>query len=86
MKGGILHAAASPLGSLTPAEPPLIEAEKLFRQPAPALNAVQSQACLQRLATLQSLDAYQSGGAARIPYGLETAICGTVIERFPSIE
>ena len=26
-----------PLGSLTPAEAPLIEAEKLFRQPAPAL-------------------------------------------------
>ena len=36
----LLHAAASPLGSLTPAEAPLIEAEKLFRQPAPALFCV----------------------------------------------
>ena len=28
-------AAASPLGSLTPAEAPLIDAENLFRQPGP---------------------------------------------------
>ncbi len=29
------HPAASPLGSLTEAGPPLIDAEKLFRQPEP---------------------------------------------------
>ncbi|MET4369521.1 hypothetical protein ABIA99_002206, partial [Bradyrhizobium sp. LB12.1] len=32
-----LHPAANPLGSLTPAEAPLITAEILFRQPGPAL-------------------------------------------------
>ena len=37
-RSSLLHAAAPPLGSLTPAEAPLIEAEKLFRQPAPALS------------------------------------------------
>ncbi len=32
----LLHPAANPLGSLTPAEAPLINAEILFRQPGPA--------------------------------------------------
>ncbi|MCK1740181.1 hypothetical protein IVA80_04690, partial [Bradyrhizobium sp. 139] len=32
----LLHPAANPLGSLTPAEAPLINAENLFRQPGPA--------------------------------------------------
>ncbi len=41
------RAAASPLGSLTPAEAPLIEAEKLFRQPAPALSMVRHAKTLQ---------------------------------------
>ena len=35
----LLHAAAYPLGSLTPAEAPLIDAENLFRQPGPSLYA-----------------------------------------------
>ena len=34
----LLHPAASPPGSLTPAEAPLIDAENLFRQPGPALS------------------------------------------------
>jgi hypothetical protein len=33
----ILHPAAPPLGSLTPADAPLIDAEILFRQPEPPL-------------------------------------------------
>jgi hypothetical protein len=36
----LLHAAASPLGSLTPAEAQLIDAENLFRQPGPTLTAL----------------------------------------------
>ena len=32
------HRTASPLGSLTPAETPLIDAENLFRQPGPPLS------------------------------------------------
>jgi putative transposase len=36
----LLHAAASPLGSLTPADAPLIDAENLFRQPGPPLKAL----------------------------------------------
>ena len=31
----LLHSAAPPHGSLTPADAPLIDAEKLFRQPGP---------------------------------------------------
>src|SRR5208282_115788 len=34
-RSSLLHPAAPPLGSVTPAEPPLIDAEKLFRQPGP---------------------------------------------------
>ena len=34
-RSSLLHPAARPLGSLTPAEAPLIEAENLFRQPGP---------------------------------------------------
>ena len=34
-RSSLLHPAATPLGSLTPAEAPLIDAEKLFRQPGP---------------------------------------------------
>jgi hypothetical protein len=34
-RSSLLHPAATPLGSLTPAEAPLIDAEKLFRQPRP---------------------------------------------------
>jgi transposase InsO family protein len=33
----LLHPAAAPSGSLTPADAPLIDAEILFRQPGPAL-------------------------------------------------
>ena len=36
-RSSLLHPAAPPLGSLTPAEAPLIDAEKLFRRPGPAL-------------------------------------------------
>jgi hypothetical protein len=38
-RSGLLHAAASTLGSLTPAEAPLIERKNL-RQPAPALSSL----------------------------------------------
>ena len=36
-RSSLLHHAATPLGSLTSAEAPLIDAETLFRQPGPAL-------------------------------------------------
>src|SRR6202043_1376179 len=36
-RSSLLHPAATPLGSLTPAEAPLIDAENLFRQPGPPL-------------------------------------------------
>jgi len=38
-RSSLLHPAATPLGSLTPAEAPLIDAENLFRQPGPPLVA-----------------------------------------------
>jgi hypothetical protein len=36
----LLQTVAPPLGSLTPADRPLIDAEKLFRQPGPPLGAM----------------------------------------------
>src|SRR3984893_6969593 len=38
-RSSLLHPAATPLGSLTPAEAPLIDAENLFRQPGPPLDS-----------------------------------------------
>ena len=37
-RSSLLHPAATPLGSLTLAEAPLIDAENLFRQPGPPLS------------------------------------------------
>src|SRR5580704_14139815 len=37
-RSSLLHPAATPLGSLTLAEAPLIDAENLFRQPGPPLT------------------------------------------------
>src|SRR6202043_702394 len=39
-RSSLLHPAATPLGSLTPAEAPLIDAENLFRQPGPPLSGL----------------------------------------------
>jgi hypothetical protein len=36
-RSSLLHPAATPLGSLTLAEAPLVDAENLFRQPGPPL-------------------------------------------------
>jgi hypothetical protein len=44
-RSSLLNPAATPLGSLSPAEAPLIDAENLFRQPGPPLSSHLEKRC-----------------------------------------
>ena len=61
-RSSLLHPAAAPLGSLTPAEAPLIDAENLFRQPRPPLNSGYSRptAVCSTMRQVRSCTGYQS--------------------------
>jgi CheY-like chemotaxis protein len=59
-RSSLLHPAATPLGSLTPADAPLIEAENLFKQPGPPLPL--------DLGLLREMFALRANGAGAAPY------------------